>query len=161
VRDFSKIQPIAQTNSELCWFACYTMLYQWQKGVTTKKAETAVETAMKGAGINTGVGLPTDKFGAACKALDLNWCFAAQVYGFDLLKVALSTYGPLLVSEATLDKQGNVMANDPDSHAILVYGFDPDTKNYGFYDPWSDSPRTSSDALLERWDIFSALAKRL
>ena len=137
-----KIRPRPQIHSVSCWISCYEMLYQVQEYPVA-----SVKSKLQAARIDTESGLPQAKYRDAATALGLSCGLAANLLSIDTTQWMLETYGPLKVS----------VVWDGQAHGIVVVGVDPDTEEFGYFNPWWDSAFTADSDTREKWSLFSVL----
>lgn len=138
-----KITPVAQSNENTCWLACYQMMYQ---SIDRTKGE--LEGFLKKAGIDMTVTLKDAQQETAGKAVGFVSAKSAVLTDFKTLRRYMETYGVLKIS---------ISVNDS-GHAIVVVGVDPDTEQVYVINPWSEdwTAERSKDVKV-RPQLFSQL----
>jgi hypothetical protein len=118
-----KITPVAQSNENTCWLACYQMIYQaqdWDKATLLERLKTA--------GIDTTATLKDADQEKAGKAVGFTSDCSSVLTDFATVRKYMESYGPFKVSISVGDS----------GHAIVVTAVDPDDESVYFINPWSE-----------------------
>ena len=123
-----------QPNTKTCWFACYAMMYGWNK-----KTVDDLKKKLTDAGYDLSKllsrGLDQDEYGKLCHAVGMAEVLrvAAQAWSMGDVLHRLSVWGPIFVASTKCA-----------GHAMVLYGADSKTGNLTLADPYTTGEYTDA-----------------
>lgn len=122
------MEGFAQPNSVTCWYACYAMMYAWQKKTPLELDQRLSAAGYKLSDIKNR-GLQDHEYQRVAYAVGTRDVHRPSALNWSLTDVSdrLESWGPIYLS--TLELGGG--------HAMVIYGVDIKMKNILIADPYS------------------------
>ena len=144
-----ELQNLAQQTSKCCWYACYQMMYIWNKRTLYDLDKNLTDAGynlreLLGLGPNPK-GLDPSQYGPICQAVGFVGVSiaAAMTWSMDDVIFRLNKWGPIWVAT---DKY--------DGHAMVLYGADSKTGHLTLADPYTPATEGSPfDAHYAIWTL--------